>query len=190
MIKLLSPLILLMSMYGFAHAHVGQHSGFSLVDGFLHPLSGLDHVMAMLAVGMWSTQGGGRRQFLWPLAFVVAMVVGGAVARLGFPLPLIEPVVAASVVVFGIAVLLALRTPMGAGAVLIATFALAHGYAHGMEAPATGWPHYSAGLAISTALIQTAGIGLAYACMSLGSHLAVRALGVVPVVVGVATLIR
>jgi urease accessory protein len=190
MTRISAFLVALVAVCGAAEAHVGQHSEFSALDGFLHPLLGLDHLTAMLAVGLWSAQGGGRRLFAWPLAFIAAMVIGGTIARTGLPVPLVEPSIAASLVVFGILVLLALRAPVLAGAALIVPFAMAHGFAHGAEAPANGWAGYAAGFAASTALVHAVGIGIGRACVRLSNATPLRVLGLVPIAVGIATVLK
>jgi len=173
-----------------AEAHVGQHDGFSLRDGFLHPLFGLDHLTAMLAVGLWSAQGGGRRMWLWPAAFVTAMLAGGTAAHFGLALPFVEPSIAASLVILGILVILAVDAPVVAGAALVALFAIAHGHAHGTEAPSTGWAAYAVGFAAATALLHGAGLAAGTAISRIAGDWPVRAMGAVPVAVGVLALIR
>jgi urease accessory protein len=150
----------------------------------------VDHLAAMLAVGLWSAQGETRRQIAWPLAFVAAMLVGGTLGRSGVAVPFAEPVIAASLLIFGMLVLFALRAPISAGALLVAAFAMAHGYAHGVEAPAAGWMAFAMGFTIATVLIHAVGIGIGRASAALGGVTTLRALGLVPVAVGVATLLR
>ena len=173
-----------------AQAHVGQHDGFSLKDGFLHPLLGLDHLTAMLAVGLWSAQGGGRKMWLWPAAFVTAMLAGGTAGHFGLGLPFVEPSIAASLVILGILVILAVDAPVAAGAALVALFAIAHGHAHGTEAPATGWAAYAAGFAAATALLHAAGLAAGTTLARLAGQWPVRAMGAIPIAIGVAALIK
>ena len=162
-----------------AHAHIGLHHVFSFVTGLEHPVSGLDHLAAMIAVGVWAAIAGGRRLWLWPLAFVSAMLAGGALGFAGFSIPFVEPAIAASVVILGLLVALMVKAPASAGAVLIAAFGIVHGYAHGSEAPAAGWPGYAAGFMVATAALHAVGIGL-----GLG---AARMARIVPRVLGLAT---
>jgi urease accessory protein len=143
---------------GQAAAHPSFDHSFSFAAGLNHPLNGLDHLLAMMAVGLWAALSGGRRIWIWPLAFVASMLIGGALAREGLALPNIEPAIATSVVILGLAIALLLKLPAEAGAFLISLFGAAHGYAHGLEAPGTGWAFYAAGFALATALLHITGI--------------------------------
>ena len=105
-------------------------------SGFTHPFTGLDHMLAMVAVGLWAGLNGGRALWAWPAAFVGVMVLGGALGIAGVAVPMVEPGILASVVVLGLLVLAAAQLPVAAGAVLVAAFALLHGHAHGAELPA------------------------------------------------------
>ncbi len=143
-----------------ALAHTGQGDVSGLAAGFLHPLLGLDHLLAMAAVGIWSALAlSGRRVWAAPLGFVAAMVVGAGLAFAGVGLPLVEAAIAFSVLALGLMV--ALRLPLGAaaGAGLVAAFALFHGHAHGLEA-AGGLTGYLAGFVTATALIHLGGIAV------------------------------
>ena len=131
------------------------------MHGFQHPLGGLDHLAAMVAVGLWAGIAGGRRVWVWPLAFVAMMVVGGLLGRAGVALPMVEPVIALSVVVLGVLVAATIRVPVALGAVIVAVFAIFHGHAHGAEAPETGWLGYAAGFVVATALLHAVGIAIA-----------------------------
>ena len=101
-----------------AFAHVGQHLGFSAASGFAHPLMGLDHLAAMIAVGLWAAMVGGKRIWIWPAAFVVAMLVGGFIGHAGIELPQVEPIIALSVIVLGLLVATGIGAPVPVGAVL------------------------------------------------------------------------
>ena len=168
-----------------ADAHVfGEHAG-GFVAGAAHPFSGLDHVLAMVAVGLWAAQSGARAPWAIPLAFLAAMGAGSAVALAGFALPHVEAGIAASVLVLGLVVAAALRLPVSAGAAVAGMFAAFHGYAHGAEFPAMVAPvTYAAGFLIATAAL----IGAGYASgRRLGSR-AVRFAGVCVAVTGAAML--
>jgi urease accessory protein len=149
-----------------AHSGLEHTLGFasgSLATGFAHPWTGLDHMLALLTVGLWAGLNGGRALWAWPAAFVGAMLVGGALGMAGVPVPLTEPGILASVVVLGLLVLTAARLPLALGAALIVLFALLHGHAHGAELPdgaAAG--AYMAGFALATALLHTIGIAIAW----------------------------
>ena len=142
----------------FAHLDPGEHGSFAA--GFSHPLFGLDHILAMVAVGLWAALLGGRAVWLVPTAFVATMMAGFAVALGGFGLPFVEPVIAASVVVIGLLALVALQVPTLVGMVMVGFFAFFHGYAHGGELGKAGaWP-FMAGFAIATALLHAAGVAV------------------------------
>lgn len=175
-----SPLL----MASTASAHTGHEMGFSLVDGALHPLGGLDHLAAMISVGIWAALAGDKRIWVWPLAFVLMMLVGGFMGHAGIELPAVEPVIALSVIVLGLGVALGVKAPLALGAVLIGAFALFHGHAHGAEAPAAGWTGYAAGFAMATALLHVVGIGIGLALARLPSNLPARALGAATAVLG------
>ena len=118
-----------------ALAHTGAEHAFSFASGFKHPFTGLDHMLAMVAVGLWAGLNGGRALWAWPVAFVGVMVLGGALGISGFAVPMVEAGILASVVVLGLLVLAAAKLPVAAGAILVAAFALLHGHAHGAELP-------------------------------------------------------
>lgn len=141
-----------------ALAHVGGDGGehHGLLSGALHPITGLDHLTAMLAVGMWSAMTA-RRVWLAPLSFAALLLVGALVAKLGVALPAIEPVIAASLLVVGLLVTTRTRLPEWAGAALVGAFALFHGAAHGQEL-AGGMA--LAGMVLGTAVLHTVGMTL------------------------------
>jgi urease accessory protein len=128
--------------------------------GFVHPFTGLDHLLAMLAVGIWAAQLGGRWTWAVPLAFVGSMALGGALGFGGVRLPLVEPTIAASVLVLGLLVVLRVQLRMS-GLALAGVFALFHGIAHAAEIPGEASRIvYSAGFVCATALLHAAGVGL------------------------------
>jgi len=143
---------------GPAAAHTGAGPVTSFASGVAHPLFGADHLLAMVLVGLWAALAGGSRRWLWPLAFVAAMVAGGALGVAGIDGPAIELAIAGSVVVLGLAVAGAVAVPVAAGAVLIGAFGLAHGHAHGTEAAGAGYATYAAGFVLTTALLHAAGV--------------------------------
>ncbi|RWI93084.1 HupE/UreJ family protein [Mesorhizobium sp.] len=155
-----------------AYAHVGVGTTSSFTAGFMHPLSGLDHMTVMIAVGLWAAMKGSKAVWAWPLAFVGVMVAGAALGMLQVPVPFVEPGILASVVALGLLVALAVDLPVSAGVAIIGLFALFHGHAHGTEVPENaGGLEYMAGFAVATALLD--GIGIAAA---LGLGLRFRAL--------------
>ena len=148
-----------------AHAHPGHEGGHDLEwdfgSGFAHPLLGWDHLAAMLAVGIWAAQLGGRARWLVPAAFVTVMALGAALGRSGVMIPGVEQTIAASVLILGLLIAAAVKLPVGAGMAIVGLFAAFHGFAHGAEMPATaGTLGYGAGFVLATALIHAAGVGL------------------------------
>lgn len=151
--------ILLLAAVMPAYAHVGIGTTSSFMAGFMHPLSGLDHMTVMIAVGLWAALKGGKAVWAWPAAFVGVMLVGGGLGMLHMPLPFVEPGILASVVALGLLVALAVDLPVSAGVAIIGLFALLHGHAHGTEVPENaGGLEYIAGFAIATALLHATGI--------------------------------
>ena len=143
-----------------AHTGVGAVHGFGA--GLMHPLFGVDHVLAMVAVGLWAGLTGGRARFAYPLAFVGMMVLAGLWGMSGSSLPGVEIGIAVSVVVLGLAIALRATPPLAAGAAACAIFAVFHGHAHGAELPqgASGLG-YALGFVLATAALHGAGLGLA-----------------------------
>ncbi len=140
-------------------AHTYGADGAGLMAGFLHPVAGLDHILAMVAVGLWAAQRGGADLWRIPAAFIGAMIGGMLIALAGIGLPMVELGVAGSIVLLGFLVGFASRLPSFAATSLVALFAVFHGYAHGMEWPATTSPIlYAAGFVTTTALLHGAGI--------------------------------
>lgn len=147
-----------------AFAHVGQGSAAGFAHGLAHPLSGIDHVIAMLAVGIYAAVLGGRSMALLPLAFVGLMIVGGVLGYSEVALPLVEQGIGLSVVVMSFGIASGLRLPAGAATALAALFAVFHGHAHGSEgASIIAFLPYATGFVIATALLHLAGIGLGLA---------------------------
>lgn len=150
----------LVAAAGTASAHPFHGAGGGLVAGIVHPFLGIDHLLAMVAVGVWAAQLGGRWRWAVPLAFVTTMLAGGALGFLGISLRLTEPLVAASVLVLGLLIALRVRLQwMGPG--LAAGFALFHGLAHAAALPGSASAlAYAAGFVAATAALHAAGIGL------------------------------
>jgi urease accessory protein len=142
-----------------AHIIQGQQGGFG--SGFEHPLTGPDHFLAMFAVGLWGAQMGGRSVWTLPVTFPMIMVGGGIMGMLGLPLPAIEIGIALSIMALGLAITLAWRPAEWVALVLIAYFALCHGYAHGAELPLSADPaDYAIGFVLATGMIHLFGIGV------------------------------
>jgi len=142
-----------------AHLDGGALGGFQ--SGFTHPIVGIDHLLAMLAVGIWGAQMGGRNVWTLPVTFPLIMAAGGIVGMSGFALPQVELGIALSVFVLGLAIAFAWKAPEWAALVLIAVFAVFHGYAHGVELPRAVDPaSYAIGFVVATGVIHVAGIGI------------------------------
>jgi urease accessory protein len=147
-----------------ALAHTGHDATSGLAAGFAHPFMGLDHILAMVAVGVLAARCGGRALLALPAAFLVAMVAGGAAGLSGIALPLIETGIAGSVLVLGLAILFSERLAAPVAAVLVAGFGLFHGHAHGTElVHGVGFAGYAAGFVAATALLHAIGIAIARA---------------------------
>lgn len=144
-----------------AYAHPGSGPTGGLLPGLAHPLTGLDHIAAMVAVGLWAAQRGGRAIWLVPVSFVAAMSVGGLLGATGVSLPLVEPTIIVSVLVLGLLVATAVRFPLVASSLLVALFAVFHGHAHGTEMPATAAGlSYGIGFVLGTGLLHGCGVGV------------------------------
>lgn len=181
------PLMLILLLPSLAQAHPGTpgHThGFT--NGFLHPLTGLDHICAMLAVGLWAAQRGGRALWAVPLAFVSVMALGGMFGMAGGALPLVETGIAASLLVLGILIAARVELPLAASISIVGLFALFHGCAHGAEMPATASGlAYGIGFILATASLHLCGVGLGLAARRLGSMQLVRYAGVAIATCGV-----
>ena len=161
-----------------AHAHVQVDDATGFVTGFLHPLSGLDHIIAMVAVGLWGAQLGAPAIWMLPVTFPVVMAFGGFLGLVGVPLPGVEIGIALSGVLLGAAVMTESRPPLIIAAALIAVFAICHGHAHGAELPpATSGLTYSIGFVVATGLLHACGIGIGAIHRWSYGRLALRALG-------------
>ncbi|MBK8452891.1 MAG: HupE/UreJ family protein [Thiofilum sp.] len=150
-------LTLMLPSLALAHSGAGDGSGF--VSGFLHPLGGLDHVAAMVAVGILGAFMGKPAIWVLPITFPIVMAFGGVLGVLGVPVPGIEIGIAVSSIVLGIMIIMGTKPPLPIAITIVAAFAIFHGYAHGAELPQAANPlAYSAGFVISTGLLHLAGI--------------------------------
>ncbi|MEM7748364.1 MAG: HupE/UreJ family protein [Pseudomonadota bacterium] len=142
-----------------AHYVGGVLGGFQ--SGFTHPIVGTDHLLAMLAVGIWGAQMGGRSVWTLPVTFPLIMAAGGVLGMSGITLPHVELGIAISVFILGLAIAFAWRAPESIALLLIAVFAIFHGYAHGLELPQAIDPgSYAMGFVVATGLIHVVGIGI------------------------------
>jgi urease accessory protein len=171
-------LLIAMLAAGSAVAHPGHPdsmmtASMSFTAGFSHPFSGIDHLLAMLAVGLWAAQH--KRSALWvlPLAFPLAMVAGALLAFAGVQVPAAETGIAASVAVLGLLIAFAIRMPLWGSTLVVSLFAMFHGYAHGSELPhGSSAAMYGLGFVLATALLHVAGLGIG---MVAGKQMADRA---------------
>lgn len=156
--SLLAIALLLSPAAAFAHAG-HDHSG--VLAGLTHPLFGLDHLLAMLAVGLWAAQQTGRLRWALPLSFVASMLLGGLLGFNGLQIALLENAIAASVLALGLLVAVAIRLPLMVAIALTALLALSHGVAHGLELPVLASPWgYTAGFVAATAALHASGYAL------------------------------
>lgn len=144
-----------------AEAHSFSTETTGLIQGLIHPFLGLDHLLAMIAVGIWAGQLGGKSAWLLPLSFLSAMVIGSGLGYLGIALPVVEPMIASSVLALGLIIVSAVRLSLLTAMSLIAWFALFHGAAHGLELPSNASPLlYGLGFVLATAALHYLGVGL------------------------------
>lgn len=176
-------LLLLVPATASAHTETGAIGG--LLSGFKHPLTGLDHLVAMLAVGLWGAFLGARAMWTLPVVFPVVMALGGAAGVLGVPLPAVETGIALSGVMLGLLVAFATKPPLWAAAVVVGFFGVFHGHAHGTELPdSANALAYSIGFVVSTGLLHLCGIAFGLLVRWPWGRVAVRAGGGVIAAVG------
>jgi len=178
---------------GLAHEQTGVGGG--LASGLLHPLTGLDHLVAMVAVGIWGAQLGGVAIWVLPIVFPLVMAFGAVLGILKIGLPVPELIIALSALVLGLAVTLRIRVPFAVAAVIVAIFAIFHGHAHGVELPTAANPlAYGCGFVVATGVLHACGItigalarwpggeriiqGVGAAIAALGGYFLVSGLGV------------
>jgi urease accessory protein len=160
-----------------AFAHTGSMRG-GFVGGFAHPLFGPDHVVAMVAVGLWGAFLGAPAIWLLPIVFPLVMAGGGAIGILGIPLPGVEIGIAISAIVLGLMVMLAAKPPLLVAAVLVGVFAIFHGYAHGAELPpGADAVAYSVGFVVATGVLHLTGVAFGLVARWPTGRIAVRAAG-------------
>lgn len=191
-VRTISAILVLAALPVAAQAHTGLHPLVhvgSAGAGFVHPFSGLDHLLTMIAVGLWAASLGGRAIWAVPSTFVALMAVGAVFGMAGFALPAIETGIAVSVIVVGLLVAVAARVPVSLAALIVGVFAVFHGQAHGAEMPAMAAPVlYALGFIAATALLH--GVGLAGGLMreESWSRFVPRLAGAVVAMVGVASV--
>ncbi len=170
-----------------AHEGAGITGGF--ISGFMHPILGWDHVVAMVAVGLWGAFLGSPAIWILPVVFPLVMAFGGALGVIGIPIPAVETGIAASAVVLGAMVAFAVRPPIWIAAVIVGAFAIFHGHAHGTELPNAANPlAYSIGFVISTGLLHLSGIAFGLLVRWPAGKIAVQAGGGLIALAGVGFL--
>lgn len=180
-------MLLLAATPAAAHEASGVVGGFT--SGFLHPLFGWDHVVAMVAVGLWGAFLGAPAIWILPVVFPLVMAFGGALGVAGVPVPGVEVGIAASAVVLGLLVAFAARPPIWVAAVVVGAFAIFHGHAHGTELPGAANPlAYSTGFVVATGLLHLCGIAFGLLIRWPAGQVAVRAGGGAIALAGVAFL--
>lgn len=176
-----ATLIVAAASPAFAHVLPDAHGAF--LAGATHPVFGLDHVLAMLVVGVWALQIGGRALWALPAAFVGAMIMGYLAAGTGLPLPMVEPMILASSIFIGLVVSLALSPGLWAAALITALFGLFHGHAHGMELGTASALPFGLGFMLATSLLH--GVGIVLGLLLARAHpMAPRALGALSALTG------
>jgi urease accessory protein len=175
-----------------ALAHTGAGGTIGLSQGFMHPLTGIDHVLAMMMVGVFAWQLGGRALWLVPITLVLVMAIGGMLGIASIGVPFVEAGVALSVIVLGAIVAFRIKAPVAIAMAVVGLFAVFHGHAHGSEMPenAAGMA-YGLGFMIATASLHLGGIGLRFLIGRIGDKrgpILVRATGAVAAVAGLALL--
>ena len=182
----LSALIIFVVISSPAAAHVEAGVPDGLLSGVLHPLTGIDHMLAMVAVGLWGAVLGAPAIWILPIAFPLVMALGGVLGVLGASVPQPELMIALSALVLGLAVALSVQVPVWLAGTVVAVFAVFHGYAHGQELPEAANPlAFGIGFVTATGALHAVGIALGLLTRWRSGAYAVRALGGVVTVFGV-----
>ncbi|PWS34681.1 urease accessory protein [Falsiroseomonas bella] len=171
-----------------ALAHPGVHGAGGFASGLMHPFGGLDHVVAMVAVGLWASVLGGRAPLLLPLGFLVGMTAGGGLGMAGVAIPLVEPGILASMVVLGGLVAILARVPLVVAVAVGAGFGLLHGHAHGTEMVGSALGN-AIGFLLATAALHGAGLLAGRVAGGVGSMLVPRLAGAVGAAAGIALML-
>jgi urease accessory protein len=169
-----------------AAAHTGTGLPGGVLSGLRHPFAGFDHLLAMVSVGLWGSVLGRPLLYALPVIFPAVMVGGAVIGMLGMPVPPVEAVIALSVWVLGGCIALSLKAPVWVASLIVATFAVFHGYAHGKELPSAADPiGYSGGFVLATGLLHLVGIGIGSLTNFPGGVVAMRSVGAAIAVTGV-----
>lgn len=175
---------------GATHAHPGHDHVHGLAHGLTHPIFGMDHLLAMIGVGLWAAQRGGRAVWALPTVFVGSMAIGGALGLAAVPMLAVEAMIVLSVLVMGLMVAGSTRLPIAASLAMVSLFACMHGYAHGAELTAgDGAAGYAAGFLIATAALHASGVACAIALKKLSATRWIRYSGGAIAAMGLAMII-
>lgn len=173
-----------------AQAHTGHGAVSGLAAGLGHPFGGLDHMLAMIAVGILGVQLGGRALWALPAVFLAMMMAGGALGVMSMALPLVEPGIAGSAVALGAVIAAGWRLPVAAAAPVVGAFAVFHGYAHGTEmAAGASVLAYGAGFLLATGLLHLAGVGLGLSVARTGRRIAAQGVRVIGAAIAFAGMV-
>jgi urease accessory protein len=175
----------------YAHAHSGTGLVGGVQSGLLHPLSGPDHMLAMVSVGLWGAILGRPLVVVLPVVFPAMMAIGGVLGILGVPVPPVEIGIAASVIILGGAIASAFKPPAVVAVLLVAIFALFHGYAHGQELPSAADPvGYSVGFVLATGALHLMGVGLGFVVLQRAGLKTLQAIGAGIALIGIWFLLQ
>jgi urease accessory protein len=189
--RLAAAIFLLLLYVPLAGAHTDKHEAAGFLSGLKHPVSGLDHIIAMIAVGLWGAQLGAPAIWILPVAFPMVMAFGGMLGLMGVRLPGVEIGIAASAILLGLAVMLELRPKLAVAAALVGFFAIFHGHAHGTELPPNqSGMLYSMGFVLATGCLHGVGIGIGTVHRWSWGKIAVRIAGAAIAVIGAVFLWR
>jgi urease accessory protein len=161
----------------------------SFILGVAHPLLGVDHITVMIVVGLWAVLIGGRAVWVLPVTFLATMLAGFAAASVGLSISIVEPAISSSIVALGVMVALAVKAPVWLGSLITVSFAFFHGHAHGTEATALSLASYAIGFTLSTATLHAIGIGLGIFAGGSIRQVALRALGGLAALIGIALMV-
>lgn len=178
-------LLVILSWPSIAMAHVGIGGASGLLSGLAHPVSGLDHLCAMIGVGLWAAQRGGKAIWLLPLAFAVVMAAGGVLGAMATAIPFASGGIVASVLILGVLIAASVRMPLLLSTLIVGAFALFHGHAHGAEMPLTASGlMYGAGFMVTTGCLLAIGVSMGRLAHRVGSLRGLQYTGALLILVG------
>jgi urease accessory protein len=167
----------------------GVWQSYSFVLGITHPLLGIDHVLVMMAVGLWAVLVSGRALWIFPVTLLTTMIAGFAAASFGLNVPLVEPAILTSIIAVGLLVALAVKAPVWLGSVITAVIAFFHGHAHGTEAVGASLASYAIGFTLATAILHAIGIALGICAVGSIRQFALRGMGGLTALIGIALMV-